>query len=304
MLAKDVCALDAAQLALQHVAQGANFLLVARQITVCLLECGRKTHDAGDVLGTRATAELLPTAQNETHGRKWLVEGPIAACEQTHALGAVELVGRDAQHVDAHGLDVDGDVPRALHGVGMKERACLMSQPCRFLEGLHGSHLVVDCHEAHSAHIGSHGLGDVFRRYDALAVGRQQCHAEALDHEFGERVENGRMFYLRRYDARAAVCLTPCGGGAQRLVVGLAASRGEHDLAGLAAKLARHIFARLVYGVACGAAGAVLGAGVGARAAQIWQHRLKHRRVHVGGSSIVEIDHANPFRRVVNSPAL
>ena len=216
----------------------------------------------------------------------------------------MELVGRDAQHVDAHSLDVDGDMPCALHGVGMEERARLMSQPCRLLEGLHGSHLVVYRHEAHSAHIRSHGLSDVFHRHNALAVRRKQRHAEALDHEFGERVENGGVLYLRRHDARAAVCLTPRGGGAQCLVVGLAASRGEHDLAGLAAKLACDIFARLVYGVACGAAGAVLGAGVGAHVAQIRQHRLKHRRVHIGGSSIVEINHASPFRRVVNSPAL
>ena len=195
-------------------------------------------------------------------------------------------------------------MPGALYGVGMEERAHLMGKPRRLLEGLHGSYLVVYCHEAQGAHIRSHGLSDVFHRHDALGAGRQQRHAEALDHEFGERVENGGVLYLRRHDTRAAVCLTPCGGGAQRLVVGLAASRGEHDLAGLAAKHACHIFARLVHGVACGATGAVLGTGVGAHVAQIRQHRLKHRRVHVGGSSIVEIDHANPFRRVVNSPAL
>ena len=43
--------------------------------------------------------------------------------QRTHALGAVELVAGEAQHINVLGLDVDGQVARRLHGVGVEQNA-------------------------------------------------------------------------------------------------------------------------------------------------------------------------------------
>ena len=80
-------------------------------------------HDAGDVLRTGALAPLLGAALDDAR------QGDaLADVQRADALGAVELVAGQGEHIDVLLLDVDVQMADGLHGVGVEQDALL---PCR-----------------------------------------------------------------------------------------------------------------------------------------------------------------------------
>ena len=73
--------------------------------------------DAGHVLGAGAPPAFLPAAaqqRRELHA--------AAHIQRADALGRMQLVSGQRQHVDAGRLHVDGEFPDRLHRVGVKQR--------------------------------------------------------------------------------------------------------------------------------------------------------------------------------------
>ena len=82
---------------------------------------------------------------------------PCRAVEHADALGAVEFVAGEGQHVDVLLLDVDGQMSRRLHGVGVEQDALLPADRADLRNGLDGADLVVGVHDGDQAGVGPDG---------------------------------------------------------------------------------------------------------------------------------------------------
>ena len=197
----------------QPVAHGRD-LAGAREVVLRKRRGGAEADDAGGVLGAAAQAPLLPAAVDERRD----VE-PCAHDERADPLGAGELVGGDAHHVDAEPGEGDRDAARRLHRVAMDQRA---ARACPFRDlgdRLDHAGLVVGQHDR------DHGLRPAGgeRRIEraqvehAVAVHRQD---PVLAGAGFSRPQHGGML-----DGAHDQC--PPAGAAQRGVVGLGAAGGE-----------------------------------------------------------------------------
>ena len=75
-----------------------------------------RTHGQEVGHGARAQAALLAAAAHlrlQAHARA------AADVDGAHALGPVQLVARDGQQVDVHGVDVEGDLAHRLRWAAM-----------------------------------------------------------------------------------------------------------------------------------------------------------------------------------------
>ena len=93
----------------------------------------------------RKRPRLEAAAERLVRRRPYLVRPPrgeqLSAREGDPEVGAEELVRRADEHVDAERGDVDRSVGRVVHGVGPRERACLVGElgdSLRFGEGADG----------------------------------------------------------------------------------------------------------------------------------------------------------------------
>ena len=190
-----------------------------------------QAHNSGHVLGARAALALLPAA----HALR--LEGcPSANIEESYALGTVELVGGEAQEVNAEvshvdfqqagRLDrvrVDGDCPPPSLGLFFYE-------PCDLLDWLYRADLVVRHHDAYEYRLVGDGGGDLVGGYQAVSVHRKVGDVEAELLQLMTGVQHRVVLDVRRYYVVSDV-LEGEGDALQRSVVGLRAAAGEDDLA-------------------------------------------------------------------------
>ena len=235
---------------------------------------------------------LLGAANHERGGHD-----AVRAHERARAARSVELVGREREQVEAVAREVDGEVARGLHGVGVEERAALADGAADVAHGLHRAHLVVRVHDGDEARVVAKGRLHGRDAHDAVGVGAHEGdveasakgavrRGEALEHPEDARVLDGRG------DDVAPACLGAEGGTREQgLVVCLGAAGGELDLAGLGVEARRDARTCVLERTERGVSRGVLAHRVGKRRSLV---DAPHRRERGGGGArgrgIVEVD--------------
>jgi hypothetical protein len=208
-------------------------------------------------------------------------------------------VGRDAQQVDPHLLDVDRHLADRLHGVGMEDDALLLAHPADVLDGLERADLVIRRHDRHEDRFVGDRSADLLGVHLPVLVHRQIRDLEALAFQPLARVDDRLVF--RQLGNDVITLLAVHGGDAlDREVVALGGAGGEDDLAGvLVAALALDAGADqpgdlgpgLVDRLLCLPAERVAAAGgVAEVLGKVRQHRLDHPRIGAGGGVVVQVD--------------
>ena len=200
-----------------------------------ILQRGGQTHNAGDVFRTGPLAPLLGAALDDVGQRD-----ALAGVQHAGALGAVELVAGEGQHVDVLLLHVDVEVASGLHGVGVEQDTLFMAHGADLGDGQDGADLVVGVHNGHQAGVGQDGVSHLLGGDGAGGAHRQQLDLKAFLFQLFQGVENGVMLKGGGDDVLLALALTDAGGGDQSLIVGLAAAGGKGDLPGRAAQTGGH----------------------------------------------------------------
>ena len=128
-------------LLLQRVSQPRDLSRLA-EIGAGKLGRNTETDNTGDVLGTGSSAPLLATTLDQGFDRR-----AIAEYQRTNALGAANLVCRQAQHIDAERTDIELNPARRLDGVGMDQPASAVDDLGSFRNRLNSAGLVIGGHQ-------------------------------------------------------------------------------------------------------------------------------------------------------------
>ena len=135
----------------------------------------READDAGHVLrGAAAPALLLAAIE------KVLKLHATAHIQKADALGAVDLVGRRRQHVDAQLVHVDGLMAEGLHRVGVEGDARLVGGRRQLANRLDGADLVVGEHDGGQDGVRADGRLEVLNAHESVLVHGKIGHLEAL----------------------------------------------------------------------------------------------------------------------------
>ena len=284
----------------QLVPQGGHLGGVLVDVGAGLLQRGGHGHDAGDVLGAGPLAPLLSAALDDVG------EGDaLTGVQHAHALGAVELVGGERQHVNILGLHVNVQVARRLHRVGVEQHALLPAHRADLRNGQNGADLVVGVHDGDKAGVLPDGVSHLLSGDGAGGTHVQQLHVEALFFQLLQGVQDGVMLEGGGDDVLPALPLADTGGGDKSLIVGLAAAGGKGDLTGLAAQTLRHGLAGGHQRLRRLLANGVQAGGVSVIGFHIGQHRVDGRAAHFGGGRVICIDlHGVPPRIFYHSCGL
>jgi hypothetical protein len=126
---------------LELVAQALDAWCSLRHVLLRQFAGDAEADDGGRVLGAgAATALLMTTTQQRTEA------GIAAQVEHADALGRMQLVAGEREHVDLGGLQVDGNLADRLHRVGMEHDALLVRHFGHFLDREDGPGFVVGPH--------------------------------------------------------------------------------------------------------------------------------------------------------------
>ena len=195
----------------------------------------RHAHDAGHILGAAPLALFLLAALDE------VLEGDAPAdVQRADALGAVELMAGQGEHINVHLFHVDGHVTHRLDGVGVEGDLLLPTQGADLFDGLHGADLVVGEHDGDQAGVLSDGVGHVLDGDDPVGVDVQEGDVKAFLLQLCQGVEDGVVLELGGDDMALALLCAYEGGGTDGLVVGFAAAAGEINFTRLCAQTFRH----------------------------------------------------------------
>ena len=186
--------------------------------------------------------------------------------------------------------DVDVQMPRRLHGVGVEQHARLAADCADLADRQNGADLVVSVHDGNQARILADGALDLLRRHGANGADREQLDGEALFFELLERVQHGVMLKHAGDNVALALCPQPSGGGTDRPVVGLGTAAGKEDLPRFTAQSLRNLLPGKLYIPLGMASQGVNAGGVAVLPGQVGQHCLQHRLGHLSGGGIVRID--------------
>ena len=191
---------------------------------------------------------------------------------------------REGEHVDVLIPDVDVQMPRRLHGVGVEQDARLAADRADLRDGENRADLIVGVHDRDEAGVVADGVthlpgGDGTGRAD--------------------RQQNGVVLKGGRKNVAFSFARAEHGGGAQRLIVGLAAAGGEDDLARLAAETGGDPLARVLQRLGGLLPDRMQAGRVSVMRFHVRQHRVDGRAAHFRGGRIVRINGHNiaPFRR-------
>ena len=217
---------DLGQAVDQAVAQGADPFRVLVEVRAGVFERRSHAHDGRDVLRTRALAALLCAALDEVRQ-----ENALTGVQHAGALWTVEFVRGERQQVDVLRLDVNGQMPRGLHGVGVEQHARLAADGADLADRQDGADLVVGVHDGNQARILADGVFHLLRRHGADGADGEKLDGEALFFELLERVQHGVVLECGRNDVLFAFAFAEVRGGEDGLIVGLAAAGGEVNFA-------------------------------------------------------------------------
>ena len=120
------------------------------------------------------------------------------------ALGAIDLVGREAKEVRAELIHVERNFPSCLGRVGVKQHPAVLADAADLGNRLERADLVVGSHHAHEDGALGERFGDLLRCHAAETVYGQVGHVEAIALQPFARVQHGLVLRLHRDDVVAA----------------------------------------------------------------------------------------------------
>ena len=250
-----------------------------------LLQRRRQTHDAGDVLRAGPLAAFLRAALDD------IGQGDaLPGIQHAHALGAVELVAGQGQHVDVLLLHVDVQVARRLHRVGVEQHALLVAHLANLRDGQDRADLVVGVHDGHQTSVLPDGLRHLLGGDGACGTHVQQRHLKALFFQLLQCVQHRVVLEGGGDDVILALSLADPRRRDDGLVVGLAAAGGERDLLKAAPETVRYpppcvrqrLRGLLAHGVQAG--------GISVKLLEIGRHSRHGLVAHPRGGRIICID--------------
>ena len=250
-----------------------------------LLQRRRHGHDTGDILRAGPLAALLRAALDDVGQGN-----PLTGVQQTHALGAVELVGGQGQHIDMLGLHVNVKMARRLHRVGVEQHALFLTHSADLRNRHDGTDLVVGVHDGHKAGVLPDGIRHLLRRNGAGGAYIQQLHLIALVFQLFQRMQHGVMLKSCGNDVLLPFPRADAGSGNNGLIVGLAAAGGKGDLTGLAAKTGRGGLPGLLQRFRRLLAHGVQAGGISVIGFHIRQHRVDGRSAHFRRGRVICIN--------------
>ena len=217
---------DLGQAVDQAVAQGADPFRVLVEVRAGVFERRGHAHDGGNILCARALAALLRAALDEARQ-----EDALTGVQHAGAFRTVKLVRGERQQVDVLRLDVNGQVSRGLHGVGVEQHARLAADGADLADRQDGADLVVGVHNGNQARILADGVFHLLRRHGADGADGEKLDGEALFFELLERVQHGVVLERGRNDVLFAFAFAEARGREDGLIVGLSAAGGEVNFA-------------------------------------------------------------------------
>ena len=153
-----------------------------------LLQSRRHAHDGREVFRAGPLAPLLGAALDDVHQRDTL-----AGVQHAGALGPVELVAGEGEHVDVLRPDINVQVSRRLHGVRVEQDSLFLAHRADLRDGQNRADLVVGVHNGHQGGVGTDGRSHLLRGNGAGGAHRQQLHLKALFFQLLQGVQHGVM---------------------------------------------------------------------------------------------------------------
>ena len=213
-----------------------------------------------------------------------------ANVKRTDTLGPVNLVRRQRQYIDVHGVDVDGNLADSLNGIGVEDDALLVTQLADFRHRLDDADLVVGKHDRNQDGLVVDGPLQVFDVDQTVGLHRQIRHAVAVLFKPLAGIEH-RFVLGHLGDDVIAALLVHLGDALDGEVVALGRARGEDDL------LCRRAdqFGDLLAGVFNGlfgfpAKGVIAAGGIAELSRKKRDHRFEHTRIHGASRVVIHID--------------
>ncbi len=215
-----------------------------------------------------------------------------ADVQSAAALGAVNLVGGDADQVCPQGLGGEGDFEKALDGIGVEQGigAEPVGELCHLGNGLDGADLVVHHHNAYQNGVRPQGGFQGVQGDEPLRIRLQIGDGVALAFQLLHAVENGVVLNGGGDDVLAPLA-QPLHRGEHRPVVGLGAAGGEEYPVRLSTHGGGHAAAGLAKHPGSVDAEIVQSAGIAPVLRQSLGHGRHRLRAGPGGGGIVEINH-------------
>src|ERR1022692_3592618 len=208
-----------------------------------------------------------------------------ADVERAHTLRPVKLVARDGQQVAPDFIDIDRDLARRLHGIGVEVNVGLGSNLSDFCDGLHDAGLVVGEHDGDQLRIRPERALHIRRIHQAAAIHGKIGYLASLRCQMLAGVEYGVMFDGGSDDVGARARQTK-----YRKIVGFRTAAGKYDFRGAAAEQCGHGFARALDRGPRLLPMMVDGRSVPKALAKIRPHGLQHLGEHRSSRVVVEID--------------
>ena len=222
----------------------------------------------------------------------------LAAHEQgADALGAVELMRRQAQEIDVVAPHVHVNLADALRRVGVERHAALATEGADGTDVVQHADLVVGMHDGDDGRVVPDGVRHERRRDQAFRIRGEigDVHAQAFEPRAG--VQHGLVLVTRRHHMLPAHRLDHALDGQ---VVGLGGAGGPDDLARVCMDERRHLGARRLdqflrlptIGVAPGRRIAE-----GALGQEALAHALRHAGIHGRGGRVIQVQRLGARRR-------
>src|SRR5580704_3685837 len=244
--------------------------------------------DAGDVERAGTHAALVAAAIDD--GGKLNARIAAANVKRADALGAVNFVAADGQHVDVVLLDVHRNLADSLHAVGGKENAMFLGDFADFGDGINDADFVVGVHDGDEDGGRADGGFQLIQVDAPILLHRQIGDFEAVFFEALAGVEDS--FVLDGLgDDVVALFAEHFRDALDHQVVGFGCAAGENDLFRRGVDQRSDLLARGFNGLFAGPAEAVVAArGVSELFREIGQHRFHNARIDGRGRVIIHVN--------------
>src|SRR5699024_4480 len=163
-----------------------------------------------------------------------------ADVQSAHALGAVELVGGQAEHINVLGLHINGQMPHRLNGIGVEYHPGLLADFADFRNGQNRADFVVGVHGGNEARVLPDGVLYLLGLHIVPLFHGQQGDLKAFLFQLFQGVKHGVVLKSGGNDVLFALLGSGVGGGENGLVVGFAAAGGEVNFSCFTAQALGH----------------------------------------------------------------
>ena len=166
--------------------------------------------------------------------------------QNSHALGPMNLMAADAQHIDTHFFRQNPELSIALHRIHMEQNGFLpvFQKLSNLLNGLHCADLIIYIHNGHQNGFIGQSRFQIRDAHHALFIHRQIRHLKALLFQLLHGIQDGRMLNPGGNQVLSRP-LIGMGCAHERQVITLCSTGGKIDLLGLHLQIFRNDFFRL-----------------------------------------------------------